>query len=389
MDLANKDNCTGCGACVNACSFNAIKLVEDTRGFLNPLIDVTICKGCGICRKSCPEINNKRYNRTIASYAAVNKLENRLRKGSSGSVFMELASEVIYSGGIVYGCAWDGIQHVKHIKIENEEDIDKILKSKYVQSDMGLIYRNVKTNLQSGRYVLFSGTPCQVSGLKLYLGEDYENLLCIDVVCHGVPNQRVFNEYIKTLEKKEKSKITSYSFRDKVKGIGNYATTYTTNNNRRTMQWTLLSYGYLFMNNYLSRESCYNCKYAQIDRVGDITLGDFWGINKYDDSFKLDNGVSAVIINTEKGRQLFSKVENCFLLKKIPYENIYSSNPQLTRPAVKPKDRDDLWIKYGEYSYKVFDNYYKKRTVFTRIKAKIKLIIFNSSIKYYQERNDD
>lgn len=386
MKLLDQDKCTGCAACYNACGINAIKMIEDKRGFIFPVIDEKTCKQCGKCRNVCPGLSSlvtSGYN--VESFAAVNIDRKNLLQGSSGGVFIELAKKVINHKGVVYGCAWSDSKSICHIRVNTNEDIEKLLKSKYMQSSIGLTYRSVREDLLENIPVLFSGTPCQVAGLKSYLGKEYKNLICVDIVCHGVPNQRIFGEFLNTLEKKEKGEITDYCFRKKVKGIGNYATSYTINNNQKIKQWTLLSYGYLFMNSYLSRESCYNCEYAKKERIGDITLGDFWGIDRIDDSFNLDEGVSAVIINNTKGKEVFFGVSDKFKLKKIPYEYVFANNKQLTEPATKPKERNDLWRQYDICGYEAFEKYYKKKTRFLRIKSRLKLVIL-TIVEYLKQR---
>lgn len=378
MELINREKCTGCAACLNACNIKAISFEEDERGFLYPRIDNDICIQCGSCVSVCPE---KKYvekcaKQPIYTYAAINHNELIHHLGSSGSVFYELAKAIIDKEGVVYGCAWQEDLTVCHTAIYQRDEIGKLLKSKYVQSSIGLTYINVEKELNRNKLVLFSGTPCQVAGLKSFLNKKYDNLICVDVVCHGIPNQKIFLNYIDSLENKENGKVTSYSFREKYPGIGNYATSYTIDDNRKIVkQWTLLSYSYLFMNNYLSRDSCYSCQYATRNRISDITLGDFWGINQIDSSFDNDKGVSAVIINSENGKVLFSEIECKLKLLKVPYEDIFEHNSQLNFPANKPSDRDWLWDRYVDIGYEAFDCFYRKTAKKVRVKSFLKLLL--------------
>lgn len=377
IKLADKTKCTGCASCMNTCSRNAISLEEGENGFRYPVIDVERCIQCGACSESCPELTPlKKSNFYRAkAYAAVNRDSQSLTKGSSGSVFMEIGLEVLSRGGVVYGCAWECDKKVSHICISEKESINKVLKSKYLQSDIGYCYRDVKEKLNLGKEVVFSGTPCQIAGLKKYLRKDYSNLLCVDVVCHGVPNQHVFSDFIDCLEKREKGRVTNYCFREKSRALGNYSTSYLVGTKRKIIQWTLISYGYLFMYNYLSRESCYQCQYANIDRISDITLGDFWGIDHLDKSFDSATGVSAVIVNSDKGARIFCQIREKFIVKEFDYKDVYDNNEQLRKPSIKPSDWEDGWKAYRKSGYSAFEKLYRKKTLGLRIRAFIKLCV--------------
>ena len=218
-----KSDCCGCGACMNVCPKGAITMQEDENGYVYPVIDDEKCVKCGLCKKACHFKDGAEYYKARKAYAAAIKNDDEIMVAASGGIFTVLAKQVLSENGVVFGVSMENVGGKltpMHIDIQNENELYKLQGSKYVQSDIGMSYKKVKEYLMDGRNVLFSGTPCQISGLNAYLGKDYPNLLTVDVICHGVPSARLFQDYIKNQEKKLGGSIYSYKFRDKSKGQG-------------------------------------------------------------------------------------------------------------------------------------------------------------------------
>ena len=306
--------CTGCGACANICPNNAIEMHHDEYGFIKPVSN-TNCVNCGKCINCCPTIQFGKINNTMnvrKTYACMG--DDLLRgKSSSGGAFSILAKQVLSENGVVFGATWDNDFSVKHIYIENEEQLSLLQKSKYIQSNTGNTFKRVKEFLKLQRFVLYVGTPCQIAGLKMFLGDDFqnENLVTIDLLCNHVPSQKIFKKYIQ--DNYNKNTIKSFTFRDKTKGETcdlikieyiNGEAIYTNITNDAFSQGFE---AHLFCN-----DTCEHCFYRTINRIGDISLGDFWGIEWFDKSMRDGKGTSAVLINSLKGEQLFNKIQNKF-----------------------------------------------------------------------------
>ena len=280
------DKCCGCFACGDACPKSAIKYKKDKDGFLYPYIDETKCINCGKCLKVCPRLNSQKNKFEQKGFVCYSKNESIYNNSASGGIFSELARYVLENDGVVFGAAFVNLK-VKHIRIDNLEELYKIQKSKYIQSDLRGIYLICKKELKLNKLVLFSGTPCQVTALRNFLGREYDNLITCDLVCHGVPSQKIFDKYIAYENKMNKGKIIDFTFRCKLKKRSSTHTfRYVIKRDNGQTKDKIGNYydsPYLmgFQKHIFLRESCYDCKYANIDRVGDITLGDFWNVADY------------------------------------------------------------------------------------------------------------
>ena len=289
---------------------------------------------------------------TVEGYAAKNKQTEEQKKSSSGGIFSILAKQVLQDKGVVYGVAFNKECVAEHIKVETEEELEKLRGSKYVQSDTGHTYSEVKKNLQEGKKVLYSGTPCQIAGLKQFLGQDFENLYTVDLVCHGVPSPALFEKYKKNLEEKQASTIKNYNFRDKSKkGWGLHLKVEYQNQKKYETFWTFDSYYKSFLQGNTYRECCYHCKYANRKRVADITLADFWGIEKIDVTFYDKNGVSAILINSPKGKKLWEKVKEKVEYKPQEVEKIQQGNHNLKESTIRPAIRNVVYKGIKEKNY--------------------------------------
>lgn len=371
----DKKKCCGCGACMNACPKNAIYMKPDKEGFLYPSIDYDKCVECGLCKKVCNYQEVNYLHEPISAYAAVNKDEEQLTKSASGGVFSAIATQFLKNGGIVYGATMDfndGCADPHYIGITTIDELYKLQGSKYVQCAIGDCYKKAKIHLDNGEKVLFSGIPCQVAGLYGYLRKDYDNLWTIDIICHGVPNAQFFNDYIHNEVKKKKAQsVIGYAFRDKKKGWGlNGRIDFKYQSGKEKSFYTLArfsSYYTFFLNGDIYRENCYSCPYAKKERVGDITIGDYWGIRKEHaellDKKEYDElkGISCVLVNSDKGKNLCDYMGKGLCLDKSTYEKISSGNGQLKKPSDESKLRDYILNMYVTYGYEKIDKWYKRK----------------------------
>jgi len=344
--------CTGCTACSSICPHSAITFREDERGFLYPVINEILCVDCGLCHKVCP--NNTKVSRSIKqeAYIAVAKSLEEQRTSTSGGLASVLARHVIRQGGVVYGCSGQECSDVHHVRVQLEEEIDSVKGSKYVQSDLGICFKEIKNDLQKGIQVLFVGTPCQCAGLRSFLMKDYEKLFIVDFVCHGVPSQRILSDAIRNNLKQDDLQGMEVSFRYRegasehsvygmqLKQGGKIA--YQCN-------WPQNDYITGFLRGVFYRESCYACKYASSDRISDITLGDFWDRKKEKKISHKAIGLSSVICNSEKGIELFYAIQHQINAESIPIESLVQGNGQLKKSFAKPK------------SFGLFSDYYVEK----------------------------
>lgn len=373
--FAEERNCCGCGTCSIICPKSAIKMVENQSGFLYPKVDESTCISCGVCHKVCAFQNIQETNVPQKVYAIARKNRELLKKSASGGVFAGFAEAVIQHGGVVYGAALlqkQGTLVPCHIAATSQEELERLYGSKYVQSSLNDSFRLVKQQLDAGRYVLFSGTPCQIAALKAYLCGDYENLLTIDIVCHGVPSAKMFQDYIQVLNKKLSGTIETFCFRDKISG-GIYTATvgFRTKHKeikRKTFPSNQSSYYELFLQSEICRESCYHCPYASQHHPADLTIGDFWGIDEEHPEFleptgKLNAnlGVSMLMVNTQKGADEFEKVQNEFIYEVSSFEAVARHNEQLNHPSIQGEHRDEILKLYQKKGFSAIDQQFKAR----------------------------
>ncbi len=344
-DLAKK--CTGCMACVDACPVNCISSFVGQDGFRYTAIDNEKCISCGKCYSVCPIETSKKHSGEQHLFAAYSTDATVRGKGSSGGIFELLANYFLGNGYYVCGAAFDGMK-LKHRVISSEKEIEPLLKSKYVQSDMSGIFNEINELLNLGKKVFYCGTPCQVSAVVNSVPESKkENLFTADIICHGVPSQKVFDDYIESLSKKHGGEISDFSFRvkdNRYKHAHGFSYKVTKNGKISTVNgiYTNSSFYNAFKNYLIFRDSCYDCQYATLDRVSDITLADFWGIEQYDFKGNVDAGVSMVITNTQDGHQAFGEIQDKIVSREFPLQYGVDSNYCLTHSTKKPKARDEI-----------------------------------------------
>lgn len=369
----NKSECTGCAACVDSCPNNCISMKSDSYGFLYPEIDHSRCVNCRLCEKSCPDfrvdILGNQINHCLYGY---NIDDNITAVSTSGGVFFELAKTVIDKGGIVIGAAWTEGYQLKHTIASKIEELPSLLGSKYVQSNCLGIYELVKLALKDHKMVLFSGTPCQVAALKSFLGKDYDDLVLVDILCHGVPSQEFFDRWFSEQTSK-KGSIVYLKFRDKSKLGWQHCLTYKAETNGKVKRYDELpafnSFYYLYLKGYTLRASCYQCRYACQQRVGDITLGDYWCAAKNKNiPFKvLQNGVSVVFSNTKKGDCFLDELHNTKFFE-CDLQEVVDSNLPLKVSMRKPENYDDV-LSLGSVN-KMYSHIVSRKDVFKdRVKA--------------------
>ncbi|EHA0993356.1 4Fe-4S dicluster domain-containing protein [Clostridium perfringens] len=386
--FSNKNNCCGCGACLNICPKDAIEMKVDEFGFEYPEIDEQLCIHCGLCKTVCDYQDMSDLHLTKEAYAGASKNISILKKSASGGVFSTLAKNILDENGIVYGVSMDNIDSIlmtRHIRIKESRELDKLQGSKYVQSSTGYTFRLVKEDLEKGFKVLYSGTPCQIAGLKKFLKKKYRNLVTIEIICHGVPSGQMFQDFIKGIEINNDIKIQEFKFRDKSKGQGMVS-----NIKYKTKKGEVencikngktISYFSLFLKSLIYRENCYSCPYAQEERCADITLGDYWGFHQeHPDEEKMaglsnSNGVSCILVNTEIGINFISKYKSDLILVKSEFEKISRHNDQLKLPSQYNKKRDLLLNLYKEKGYKSVEQYYKDNYKIDRFKQNIIYLI--------------
>ena len=345
IDLNRISECSGCGACCSICPRDAITLAPDSSGFLYPKIDAAKCVDCNLCNRVCQmDFRSEKAPGPGDFYALVNKKKDHLKVSSSGGAFLAVAAYVFEQGGVVAGCGFDEALKATHILTYSlDECIQKLCGSKYVQSQTLDTFREVKGLLSSGRTVLYTGTPCQIEGLLLYLQGRPENLITMDLICHGVSSPLLWYKHKEYLQKQVRGTLDGYRFRSKEKpGSPPYFYRYTYAGGTKTKEGPSVLDPYYtdFLKGLNHRESCYQCRYTNLDRVGDITLGDAWGAKKFTQGLDIENGVSLIRINTPKGQQILQKIADSVTLVPVDKEAVLQDNHRLTAPTPRPPQRD-------------------------------------------------
>lgn len=353
INILDKSQCCGCEACVQVCPKQCITFVEDTEGFRYPSVNTDQCINCSLCEKVCPVINQNNKKEPLEVFAAKNKNEQDLFSSSSGGLFLIFANRIVKEGGVVFGARFDEHWNVVHSYSETEDGIRAFMGSKYVQSRIGSSYKEARDFLLKGRKVLFTGTSCQISGLKRFLQRDYENLLTIDVICHGVPSPKVWQRYLTEIQLAtpmvNKGSIKSISFRDKRINWKNFCFTLSfsetsIDRNPQIVSLTHLHredpYMRLFLRNLILRPSCYKCPAKQGKSWSDLTIADFWGIERFYPEFDDERGVGLLMVNSEKGRHAMELDVDAMLMKEVSLSEATACNLSYNHSVGNPDKRD-------------------------------------------------
>lgn len=343
MEITTLTNCTGCSACYSACPMSAILMKENNEGFLYPKVDDDKCIECGLCEKVCPAISPlKMENSESKAFAAINNNETIRMESSSGGVFTAIAEKIIKTGGKVFGAKFsEDFKSVIHSWTDDLYGLKDFRGSKYLQSNVNNSFKECERFLKAGEKVLFSGTPCQIQGLKKYLRKDYDNLLTVDFICHGVPSPLLWKKYVEYHENTAVSKVVKTAFRRKNCGWKQFSLWFAfANHSEYSKTLDKDPYLQMFLKDVCLRQSCYNCPAKGIYRVSDVTIADFWGIQSEHPDFDDDKGTSFVIVHNPKVIALFS--DGC-KIKEIDLNSGLRHNPAMVKSCAKPKARETFF----------------------------------------------
>lgn len=368
--------CTGCGACVHLCTKQAISLSENQEGFLYPKVDDNLCVNCGLCEKNCPVNQSGKTAEKFSvrkTFACIANDEKIREKSSSGGMFTVLAEKIIEEGGIVFGAEFDEDFSVKFGWTDSVEGLERFRGSKYLQARTENSFSECKKFLEDGRKVLFSGTPCQVAGLKAFLKKDYENLYTVDFICHGVPSAELWQKYVKYREKKSASRTVKTAFRRKNDGWKLYSLSFTfANDSEYRQSLTKDKYLQIFLKDNSLRESCYKCSFRGDNHKSDLTIADFWGIESVYPDFFDDRGTSLLIVQNEKGKNLFDSCTGRFKSKETDFFKAVNFNPSYFKSPARKEKRN---VFYKDFETRGIDYLYRRfgrESLFFRFKHFVK-----------------
>lgn len=384
----DSEKCYGCRACEQACPHKAIVMEENSEGFLYPNVMKDKCVSCGLCSKVCPYDSPSSSKVSQKIIAAQYKDTDILLKSSSGGIFSAVADFVLSNSGYVAGCIFSDTFKAIHVLTNNKELVEKMRGSKYVQSNLNDVYLKIQIRLNEGRLVLFTGTPCQVDGLRCFLKREYDNLITVDLICHGVPSQKLLDNYLESVSK-QNGEILDIRFRDKeLNGWSSQGSITFSNKTKKISPFNNSYYNYYYIQNNVSRKCCYSCNYSGNKRTGDLTIGDYWNISEEFPKLDTSLGFSAVLINTEKGRKIIDDISDKLVIFNSSFESVVKGNGNLRSPVKMPESRKVVYSLISEQGYDSVANKYCKfqyiRPFIRRhIPPKIKKLLKNSKIVRY------
>ena len=349
ITISNKADCCGCTACMAICPKRCISMKTDNEGFRYPFVDTIACINCGLCERVCPIINNKEILNAPQIYGVINKDVSILNESTSGGAFWGLVDYALSENGEVYGVAYDNDFHVHHMREDSLDGCKKFHGAKYVESTIDdNLFANIKADLEAGLNVLFSGTPCQIAGLKGYLRKEYNNLLTCDLVCSSVPSSMIYSDFLEFVS--QKKRIKNINMRWKGKGWLRTRPQYLYDDGSietgtgYAQLWHTIAFSHL-----ISRPSCHSCRYSNFNRQGDFTIGDFWGFEKFYSEVDYNDGVSLLMVNTEKGKVVFNDIKQRFIV--IESDIDHCRQPRLISPVKSNSRRSEFWNDYPKHSF--------------------------------------
>lgn len=376
-----RTDCCGCGLCENICPKGALVITENEQGFLTPIINEQDCISCSLCQAVCSSIFESPGDYARKAYGGGSANHSLRVKSSSGGAFGEIAKSIIQQNGVVYGASFVEEHSIAHLRIDNIEDLAKLQGSKYVQSRIGITFKRVKNDLVAGRKVLFSGTPCQIEGLYKYLERKYDALYTLDIICHGVASRDVWKNYLNVLTNNGKNKISDINFRDKQTGWHRFSFSYKRNGKKINRLFIDDPFCFFFDKHFILNQACFTCKYASNEHLADITLGDLWGIEHFQDILDDNRGTSLIIVSSKKGEDLLNQSRE-LLLKPVDLQKAISFN--LHEPPKRPSEYEEFWNIYGSGGIKKCINIYFYKTFSRRCKLYVKAFLTKTGlIKYF------
>ncbi|MCD7835254.1 MAG: Coenzyme F420 hydrogenase/dehydrogenase, beta subunit C-terminal domain [Lachnospiraceae bacterium] len=383
IDIKEKKNCCGCGGCMNVCPKHCITMKADNEGFLYPEIDKDACVNCGLCEKVCPVVNCKPdipFEQT--AYLVQNKDEVVRRESTSGGAFTTISEYVIKQGGVIFGAAYDDKFRVHHMYVEEKTELWRFRNSKYVQSDTEVTFSEVEKFLKEGRMVCYSGTPCQIEGLKRYLRRKYENLITVDIVCHAVPSPLVWNKYVEMQQEQFGTGISNIIFRDK-----HYGYKYSTMTIKDKDGKEVYTYGIdtdpmlrAFFSNICDRPSCYDCKFKKRYRVSDFTLWDCYEVDKFDKNLDDDKGTTRVLVHSEKGREMLKKIESDITFAEVNPDDLTAQVKEMFYSVSNNEKRQQFFIDVNTIESKELFKKWFPETAKVRIERTARIFCYKTGI---------
>lgn len=382
-----QQQCYGCRACEQICPKGAISIHPNEEGFLYPVINQDLCIDCGLCAKICPYDTPLPMQQPLKAYAIQYKDKERLSNSSSGAAFPAIADYVLNMGGYVAGCIFNDKMEAIHIVTNQLEMVEKMSGSKYVQSNLNNVFTEIKQLLVSENLVLFSGTPCQVAGLCRFLHKPYDNLIAVDLICHGVPSPALLQDYLTSTYN---GKVVELKFRNKKlngwrsQGSVNVQLSEGKSLLKKTSPFIDSYYYYYYLQNSISRICCYECSFSTIKRVSDLTIGDYWNVRDVIPSIKAEQGISAILINTSKGEDIYKAIKSSIYTYDTSIEDVVKGNGNLQKPCDMPKQRLYIYDKIKKEGYANVANQechyqyvipFVKRLIPSSVKRTIKKII--------------
>ena len=349
--MMNKKECCGCTACMHVCPVKCIVMQEDEEGFLYPAVEKEKCIHCHKCKKVCPVLNSENQNTKTQAFVGYSRNEEIRKQSSSGGVFSVIAEWILEQDGVVFGAAFDENFEVHHISVESKEELAKLRGSKYVQSRLENVYPEVKQYLEMKRKVLFTGTACQIAGLRKYLDKEYESLYTVDVLCHGVPSPKIWRMYLEEMKRQHNALIEKVEFRNKETGWKNYSMNILFSDMQRyCVHFFEDKFMSMFLDNIDLRLSCYECHFKDFPRISDMTIGDSWGIEKYMPDMDNDTGTSIILIHSLKSGIILDAIKKKLIVREARLDEVLPSTADSRRSVEMHPNRKKFWegVRKGE-----------------------------------------